>query len=191
MMTNEERKATRHAAYLRRKVAGYYAIKPESVTGTMGAIESPDSVESIAPNLREKYLAALLARDAKVWRKHQSAAECAMGHDDGLSPGEASKTKHVLSEAEKHAANDGRPKSLTRQAAIATGAMKYIRERPCAKCGGNIFYTNNCACVGCRNAPRADAVRTNIPRVSQYTRPLNASRAVPKISQRVPALRFR
>jgi hypothetical protein len=41
-----------------------------TVTGTLAAFESLDSVESIAPNLREEYLLALMERDAEIWHQH-------------------------------------------------------------------------------------------------------------------------
>jgi len=105
--------AAQRAAYRERKAAGTLppSRRPKSpVTGTLGAIESPDTVESTAPNLREKYLLALLIRDAKIWHQHRRTNDLAMAPDDGLSPQEATRiTPHTernvvsrpMSEAEK------------------------------------------------------------------------------------------
>jgi ribosomal protein L37E len=134
--TPEELKASRHAAYLRRKVEGYYAKEPEPVTGTMGAIEAPDKMESIAPNLREKYLLALLRRDAVIWRQYRSANDHAMAQDDAMSPEQASRpTPHSIG--------------------------KTFQGQPCRKCGSTERYINTKDCAACDRTRAAQHFHNN------------------------------
>lgn len=83
-----------------------------TVTGTLAAFESLDSVESVAPNLREKYLLALMERDAEIWHQHYrmniergiGAAADDEGDDDKAKP---TTSRTIAAENRREAARYG------------------------------------------------------------------------------------
>jgi hypothetical protein len=136
---------------LRRRKAAAMADQ-QAVTGILAAFESLDSVESIAPNLRETYLLALLKRDAVIWKKHFRAVveHGAPGKvfDETLSPTRAAAVKRVAKP--KHGRN---PHALRSDGPTSKrGATTYIPETPCAKCGTSLRYSSNWVCVECNRA---------------------------------------
>lgn len=191
--TPERREAQRQRT-AQNGIEGPAAVrKYEGVTGTMAAIEAPDRIESVAPNLREMYLLALLKRDAKIWHQAQHEHGRAMSTDDDfLTPQSVQKVKphageppavssaaaamRKLRAARRDNPKPGRPVSLGRATAIAIGDATYKAEKPCKMCGGYVRYTKSCNCVACskgvlpRNKRRSAsaATRANIPRLTQY-----------------------
>jgi hypothetical protein len=91
-----ERAAIRQAADVK-AIADY-----RGVAGTLAAFESLDSIKSIAPDLREKYLLALLKRDAAIWNETIRARErlTGRGEDQILGAGQAGKLRLVAKPAE-------------------------------------------------------------------------------------------
>jgi hypothetical protein len=92
-------------------------------------------------DLKQKYLLALLTRDAKIWRERIEAplrAGVGVGADDG----------ETLSSAE------------VEKKSCAIGAT-YNREDPCLHCGTHARYVRDDSCVACAKArdKRADKAK--------------------------------
>jgi hypothetical protein len=144
----DEINAAQRARYHERKAAGTLppSQRPkcqQSVTGTLGAIEAPDSVESTAPNLREKYLFALLTRDAAIWHEHEKTFERG-ANDEALSSTQAQRiAPHATAEAPKT-----RPKTRPKRSLVFYG-------RQCQTCGGTERYISTGNCVACSKASTA------------------------------------
>ena len=143
-----------------RQLAAYRA-KPKGVTGTMGATESPDVVDFSAPNLRERYLLALLKRDAKIWRawyrrtievhtnepgipvdakpRPRGDAKPRQGRPPGSRQGETEKANRRATWAKKLAANKAKREKAER-ATLAARQAKFVRERhPFVIVRGSLF----------------------------------------------------
>jgi hypothetical protein len=137
MMTNQQRQAKYYAAHRDeinvRQRAAYYATPVECrprrarlVTGVLAVAETPDTIESTAPNLRERYLLALLKRDAAIWKKHHRRENSSIGVDGD--------------DAES--------------AATAGATGNTFEGHQCRKCGGFLRYKSSHKCVACRRRQR-------------------------------------
>jgi hypothetical protein len=100
----------------------------EAVTGTLAAFEALDSVESVAPNLRERYLLALLRRDARIWKAHfRGIIEHGMASkDEMLSPTEAGRTERVAKSPEPWLSAEQR-QAMSRRSKTVQAKRKAIR----------------------------------------------------------------
>ena len=116
-----------------RQLAAYHERK--GVTGTMHVVELPDVVDFSALNLRERYLLALLERDAVIWKKRYYL-EFLLRNNDG----------EILSSHESFVEPYGEPQP--RRRAPRTG-KKYQAEAPCGKCGTSYRYVSTKQCVEC------------------------------------------
>jgi ribosomal protein L37E len=110
---------------------------------------TPDEYEQLAA----KFLRKLAAADMEAWRAHWRAAE--RHHDD-----------HALSSKQAETIETGNARhprfiSEARDAAKAAFATKYVREHPCKRCGGNIFYTSTGGCTACVRNFRKSRERPN------------------------------
>lgn len=122
-------------------------------------------------DLEQAYLLALMRRDAKIWRKHQSTLERG-GGEDALSSKQA-QTIEPHSQPEK---DRGDPRFISEARNIAKAAFqtKYVREHPCKSCGGNFFYTSTGGCVDCQHNRRKSKASSSVAsnptgvRLSQY-----------------------
>jgi len=82
-------------------------------------------METTAPNLREQYMAALLARDAKIWHERHRASDLLRDDEsEVLSPLEAARVK---------------PRTPT----------PTYEGVPCRTCGGTERYVSTRHCIAC------------------------------------------
>jgi hypothetical protein len=154
------------------------------VIGTLAAIEPADRIESVAPNLRERYLLALLTRDAKIWRERQGKTErldsgsgpafAAFANTDKTCEGPPCKkcggTLRYIKSRHCVACAKERAKPLhTRRAEVYLG-------RACPHCGGTERYKTDGKCVVCvkarnakrRGGPKPASTLRSVPRLTQY-----------------------
>jgi hypothetical protein len=169
----DEINAAHRARYHERKAAGTLppSQRPKCqhpVTGTLGAIEAPDSVESTAPNLREKYLLALLTRDAVIWHEHEKTFERG-ANDEALSSTQAQRiVPHATAET---------PKTRTKRSSVFYG-------RQCQTCGGTERYISTGNCVACSKASTARSnAKKHAARRGKLSAPAGAKPSVPRLAQ--------
>jgi ribosomal protein L37E len=112
-------------------------------------------------DLGQRYLLALMTRDAMVWHEHAKTFERG-GHEDALSSKEAqTMAPHAQPEKPPDGKSGRHFMSEARNVAKAAFQTKYIREHPCKRCGGNIFYTSTGGCTACVRNFRKSRERPN------------------------------
>lgn len=139
------------------------------IIGAMGLAETADSIKVGGGGngtLEERYLLALMKRDAAIWRKRTCAADGIVSKNEpkgpwrkpsGRPPGPQSKTERANRRAawtpEKRAdarrRSKNSPNVLALYAARAAGEKTYFRPTECKNCGGHLFKTANSHCVQC------------------------------------------
>jgi len=126
-----------------------------AITGTFCAVESADTLAVETAGLAEVYLLALMKRDAKIWNAHYRHVVMAHDDDDGgpkvssyhVDKGPAEQRGPTPAPKPRAAADAKLP--FGRDYARDTGSNKYIREKRCHRCGGDVYYTRSAMCVAC------------------------------------------